>query len=57
MDSQKKNDVLFSKTQLLNSNTFNRYKDIINSIVLDDDFISKSDLHNKINVFLNKNYN
>ncbi len=49
-----KKEVVFSKEQLKNSKSFEKYKDIVTVVMDDDEKITKSELQKRIDKFLKK---
>ena len=49
-----KKEVVFTKEQLKNSKSFEKYKDIVTVVMADDEKITKSELQKRIDKFLKK---
>ena len=54
MSEEIKKEVIFSKEQLKNSKSFEKYKDIVTVVMADDEKITKSELQKRIDKFLKK---
>ncbi|WP_158097734.1 hypothetical protein [Tyzzerella sp. An114] len=54
MAEEIKKEVVFSKEQLKNSKSFEKYKDIVTVVMADDEKITKSELQKRIDKFLKK---
>lgn len=54
MAEEVKKEVVFSKEQLKNSKSFEKYKDIVTVVMADDEKITKSELQKRIDKFLKK---
>ncbi len=54
MSEEIKKEVVFSKEQLKNSKSFEKYKDIVTVVMADDEKITKSELQKRIDKFLKK---
>ena len=54
MAEEIKKEVVFSKEQLKNSKSFEKYKDIVTVVMSDDEKITKSELQKRIDKFLKK---
>lgn len=54
MSEEIKKEVVFSKEQLKNSKSFEKYKDIVTVVIADDEKITKSELQKRIDKFLKK---
>ena len=54
MAEEIKKEVVFSKEQLKNSKSFEKYKDIVTVVMANDEKITKSELQKRIDKFLKK---
>ena len=54
MAEEIKKEVVFTKEQLKNSKSFEKYKDIVTVVMADDEKITKSELQKRIDKFLKK---